>query len=441
MVRCAGRHGACAAMRVGLHVAGQPVGVRIVITGASGNVGTALLRRLRGAGHELVGVCRRPPQGAAPYDAATWHGIDLADEAADRELTGVVTGADAVVHLAWGFQPSHDVRYLERVGVGGTGAVVRAAQRAGVPHLVHMSSLGAYSPGPDRDRVDESWPTEGIPTLAYSRHKVAAERILDAHERDHPDGPAVARLRPGLIVQRDSGSALLRYGLPAYLPAGILRRLPLLPVDRGLVVPVVHTDDVADAVARVLERRATGAFNLAAEPPATRDVIARVLGAPAVHLPRDVLRTAAALAWHARLQPLDPGWLDLAFAVPLLDTTRARRELDWTPSVPADVALAQAVGGMADAAAAPSPALRSPRCSGAVRSVLDACRDPLSDGPSSRSPRLIGPGLARPHRMIAVLGCPRLIGGPSPPSDDDRRPCTPVKDDHHHPHRPPSPGH
>ena len=85
--------------------AGQSDGVRIVITGASGNVGTALLRRLRGAGHDLVGVCRRPPRPEPPYDAATWHRLDLADEAADRALADVVDGAAAVVHLAWGFQP------------------------------------------------------------------------------------------------------------------------------------------------------------------------------------------------------------------------------------------------------------------------------------------------------------------------------------------------
>jgi len=327
--------------------------VRIVITGASGNVGTALLRRL--SGHEVVGVCRRPPGGTAPYDGVRWVSLDLAAPA--PALAPVVEGADAVVHLAWGFQPSHDIDYLERLGVGGTRAVVRAAQEAGVPHLVHMSSLGAYSPGADVP-VDESWPTRGIDSLPYSRHKVAAERILDEHERRHPDGTAVTRIRPGLVVQRDNGSALLRYGVPAYVPASLLRYLPLLPLDRRLVVPVVHADDVADAVVRVLERRATGAFNLVAEPPVDRDVIAAALGAHPVHLPVRMLRTAAALAWRLRLQPLDPGWIDLAFAVPLLDTTRARTELGWAPSVPADAALREVIEGMAGRAATASPVLR-----------------------------------------------------------------------------------
>src|SRR3954470_11514296 len=337
----------------------QPV--RIVITGASGNVGTALLRRLqRDPGeHQLVGVCRRPPPSTPPYARVTWTALDLASPDARAVMQSVVRAVDAVVHLAWGFQPSHDTGYLDRLGVGGTRAVLDAAREEGAAHLVHMSSVGAYSPGPDDGRaVDEGWPTEGIATLAYSREKAAVERLLDEHELGHPDGPAITRLRPGLIVQRDSGSALLRYGVPAFVRASVLRHVPLLPVDRSLVVPLVHTDDVADAVERVLVRRATGPFNLAADPPVTRDTIAEVLGGPPVHVPKQVLRVATWAGWHARVQPLDPGWIDLAFAVPLLDTTRARRELGWAPSVDARSALAEVLGGMADRAATSSPALR-----------------------------------------------------------------------------------
>jgi UDP-glucose 4-epimerase len=330
--------------------------MRIVITGGSGNVGTALLRRLAREEHEVVGLSRRPPPPDPPYDVAAWVALDLTATSA-RELALVFAGADAVVHLAWGFQPSHDVEHLRRLDVDGTRMVVHAARTAGVPHLVHQSSVGVYSPG--AGPVDESWPTEGIRSLAYSRHKVAAEHLLDEHERTHPGAPAVARMRPGLIGQRAAGSALLRYGLPPYVPAALLRHIPALPLDRGLVVPMVHANDVADAIARVLERRGTGPFNLAADPPVTRDVIAAALGARPIHVPRQVLRTAADVTWRLRLQPLDPGWLDLAFAVPLLDSGRARRELGWAPQVRADAALAEVLAGMADRAATASPVLRA----------------------------------------------------------------------------------
>jgi nucleoside-diphosphate-sugar epimerase len=333
--------------------------VRIVITGASGNLGTALLRRLAEDGsHELVGVCRRPPAAAPPYDGVEWHPLDLADVDALGRLIPVLTGADAVVHLAWGFQPSRDVEYLRRLDVGGSSAVLEAARTCGVAHLVHLSSLGAYSPRADDVPVDESWPTEGIGTLAYSIHKVAVERAIDRHELDHPDAPMVTRIRPGVVMQRAAGSALLRYAVPAVLPAAVLKHVPVLPLDRSLTFQCVHADDVADALVRVLERRAGGAFNLVADPPITRDDIASALGARPVHLDRRVIRAAVAAGWRSRLQSLDPGWIDLAFAVPLMDAGRALRELDWRPRVDARDALAEALAGMADAASAPSPVLR-----------------------------------------------------------------------------------
>ena len=82
--------------------------MRVVITGASGNVGTALLRRL-GPEHEVVGVCRRPPTGGPPYAGVAWHALDLAGPDVEAALRPLMRGADAVVHLAWGFQPSPDL--------------------------------------------------------------------------------------------------------------------------------------------------------------------------------------------------------------------------------------------------------------------------------------------------------------------------------------------
>ena len=90
------------------------------------------------------------------------------------------------------------------------------------PHLVHMSSVGAYSPKRDDAPVDETWPTDGVPTSTYSRHKAAAERLLDELEVDAPD-VTVTRLRPGIIGQRGAGSALLRYGLPGHRPGRAAR--------------------------------------------------------------------------------------------------------------------------------------------------------------------------------------------------------------------------
>jgi UDP-glucose 4-epimerase len=332
--------------------------MRIVITGASGNVGSALLRRLGAGGeHDLVGVVRRRPEDVEPFAGVEWATLDLSGDDDEGALHAVCVGADAVVHLAWAFQPTHREDYLAQVGIGGTRRVIEAVTAGGVPHLVHLSSVGAYSPKRDDDPVGESWPTGGVPGSAYSRHKASAERLLDRLERDSP-GLLVTRFRPGIVGQWNAGSALLRYALPALVPASVLDHLPVLPLDRALAIPMVHADDVADAIARTLEGRVPGPFNLAAAPAVTADDLAVVLGARLVHVPAAAVRAAVSLSWHARLQQLDAGWIDLAYAVPLMDTSRARSELGWSPTKDAVSVLAETVDGMRDAATDRTPVLR-----------------------------------------------------------------------------------
>lgn len=332
--------------------------MRTVIIGASGNVGTALLKNLSNRADPgiVVGICRRPPPAHPPYDIASWHAIDIAEADAAHQLEAVLRPDDAVINLAWGFQPTRNVRQLERVGVGGLQAVVDAVVRVGARQLLHMSSVGTYRRAPGQ-RVSENWPTDGVPTSAYSRHKAAAERLLDGIQ-DQANGPVVTRFRPGIIVQRDAGSALLRYGVPGYVPAPLIRLLPVLPLDRRLTIPLVHADDVATAVLSAIEREAGGAFNLAAEPAISREDIAEALHARPIHVPESLIRGVVAATFAARVQRIDAGWIDLAFAAPLLDTTRARTQLGWEPQVDARAALAEAIDGIADAASTSSPVLR-----------------------------------------------------------------------------------
>lgn len=331
--------------------------MRVAVTGASGNVGTALARALLAAGHDVVGVVRRPPDRTGPYGEVQWHSVDLTAAEAARQLTTAFEGADAVVHLAWGFQPSHDIDYLERLGVGGTAAVLGAVSAAGVPHLVHQSSLGAYSPGLDDTPVAESWPTGGIPTAPYSRHKVAAERLLDEVTAQRPE-LVIARSRPVLIGQRSAASGILRYVLPALVPAAVLRVVPVLPVDDRLRLQLVHAEDVAQALRAMVEQRAAGPFNLAADGLVRVEDLAAALGARHVQVPVSVLRRLADLSWRAHLQQVDVGWLDMAYQVPLLDSARARAELGWTPRYDAAAVLAETLAGLRDAAHDDTPILR-----------------------------------------------------------------------------------
>src|SRR3954454_12651917 len=127
---------------------GHLQGRTVAVTGASGNVGTALLRRLTGSGAaEIRGLARRRPPDVAPYDEVRWHLADLGEVASEQVLAEFLDGVDAVVHLAWALQPGRHPEALCRFTVESSRRVVRAAVAAGVDHVVHMSSLGAYAPG------------------------------------------------------------------------------------------------------------------------------------------------------------------------------------------------------------------------------------------------------------------------------------------------------
>ncbi len=347
--------------------------MRVVIVGATGNAGTALLRRLRNEpGCTLAGVARRLPPLVEPYDAAQWHSCDIGAPGAAQRLTEIFRGADAVVHLAWQIQPSHDQRLLFRTNVLGSRTVVRAVLSAGVPTLAYASSVGAYAPGPKQGYVTEAWPRTGVPGSSYSRHKAMVEGLLDRAESDHP-ALRVVRLRPGLIFQREVGTEIGRYFAGPLLPARLLRygRIPVIPSHPGLRMQAVHADDVADAYARALRSDLRGAVNVAAGPVLDPAVAAAAFRGHEVPVPGLVLRGAADLTWRLRLQPVDAGWVRLGLKAPLMSCDRIKAELGWHPRVDAVQALRELVAGMADRAHTDSPPLSGdPALPGRLGGVL-----------------------------------------------------------------------
>ncbi|GAB3398723.1 NAD-dependent epimerase/dehydratase family protein [Schumannella luteola] len=334
--------------------------MRIVITGASGNLGTAILRRLADDGHELIGVSRRAPEPVGPYSGVEWHEIDLATPDADGLLAPLLVGADALVHLAWKLQPQHDEAEMHATNVDGARRVFDAAAAARVGQLVVVSSVGAYSPGSKTHPAGEDWPTGGIPTSSYSRHKCAVERQLDLVERDHP-ALRVARVRPALVFQRDAASEIGRLFLGSIPPklVGQLRS-PIVPLPSALTLQVIHADDLADGIARIVQKRVTGAFNLAGDPGIRPRGLARLLGGRWLPVPARALRALVDASWRARIQPTEAGWLDLALGVPLMSTRRARTELGWRPRVDSRDALRELLDGMRDEAGVPASASLQP---------------------------------------------------------------------------------
>jgi UDP-glucose 4-epimerase len=247
------------------------------------------------------------------------------------------------------------------VNVEGSLRVARAATAAGVGQFVHMSSIGAYAGGAVGQEVTEDWPTTGVPSAQYSRDKSEAERVVREVLARHP-GTTATIVRPTLVLQPEAGSEIGRYflgpllfGAARLLPGAVARRLPLpLPT---LAVSFIHADDVADALVRMLDRRAPGPFNLAAEPLLDADGIARALGTVRVPVPARALRAGLHAAFTAHVVPTEPGWLDMGTQLPALDTGRARRLLDWAPAHRSDDVLAQFVAALGRGDGAPGPLL------------------------------------------------------------------------------------
>jgi UDP-glucose 4-epimerase len=331
--------------------------MRVAVTGASGNLGTSLVQVLSQDPdvESILGLVRRPP--AWTPARTTWRRADVVTAPLEELLAGV----DAVVHLAWAFQPTHDPAVTWRNNVRGSERVFAAAAAVGAGALVHASSIGTYRARDGLDPVDESWPTDALPTAAYGREKSYLERRLDIVERDHP-AMRVVRMRPAFLFRQRAASAQRRIFGGPLVPTSMLRLpLPLVPLPAGLWMQVLHTSDAAEAIRAALHRPVRGAFNLAAEPVLGAADLAELLGGRPVELSRAVCRSALAAAWHLHLVPASPQLLDLFLDLPLLDTTRAREELDWSPEVDGRAAFDELLEGLRRRRSFPTPPLAPDR--------------------------------------------------------------------------------
>jgi nucleoside-diphosphate-sugar epimerase len=338
--------------------------MRVVVVGATGNIGTSVLRSLEKEERveSVLGLARRLPGLTMPK--VEWASADVVSD----DLVPYFRGADAVVLLAWIIQPSRDLNKQWMVNVEGSTRAARAAKEAGVPALHYASSVGAYSPGPKDRRVDESWPTGGTPTSYYARHKAEVERRLDRFEQEAPD-VRVVRMRPGLVFKKEAATGIRRLFAGPFLPGPLVRPelIKVVPDVPNLRSQIVHSYDVGEAFRlAIFNDEARGPFNLATEPVLDPAEIGRILDARPVPVSAQVARTGARLSWLLRMQPVSEGWLDMAMSVPIMDSGRARRELGWEPQRSADEALLDLLEGLRTGAGLDTPPL-SPKTGGPFR--------------------------------------------------------------------------
>lgn len=321
--------------------------MRVVVTGATGNIGTSFIDACAGDPDiDIVGVARRIPTDG-DRRGVDWVAADVAHD----DVTPIVRGADVVVHCAWSIQ-ARVAEVMPRTNVDGSARVfaAAAAERAAI---IHLSSIGAYSPGPSpafARVVDESWPTGGVAGSRYSQQKVQCERMLDQIEADFPS-VRVVRVRPALVLKPEAATEIhdlfLGVALPRLLvpPGAFARALAHIP----LALQVVHSADVGEALRLLVHSDLRGALNLATDP-----VVGR---APKPRRSLFALRGLTAALHAVRIVPSEPGWIDLAREAPVIDTTRARTELGWQPRWNAYETIGALLDGMRAGRSDTTPAL------------------------------------------------------------------------------------
>ena len=318
--------------------AGDEPPVTIAVTGATGTVGPALLSRLADepsvACVKVLG--RRPPPLTAGDIRLETHSVDVRDRAA---VARGLAGADVVIHLAFSlYGIASRERDLFATNVEGSLNVARAAAVAGVRRFVFTSSAAVY--GFHRDNppaIDESFPIRASSRHFYGRHKAQAELLVD--DQLHATATELFVFRPCGIVGPDAAGGavsvlpsavrqMARAGLAATARAGLRPLVPVPPVS----LQVVHEADVAQAlVLAALGRGPAGVYNLAGQGKIDAAEALELLGIPRAPVPRGLVGWAFATA--AALPPVIPalGWSETGTASLILDTTKARQQLQWTP--------------------------------------------------------------------------------------------------------------
>ncbi|UDF32204.1 UNVERIFIED_ORG: NAD(P)-dependent oxidoreductase (plasmid) [Roseateles sp. XES5] len=322
--------------------------MRVLVTGATGFLGGALLRHLRSRGCDPVALGR----DAARCDRLTAAGFttlrtDLSKP--DPQLADHIGRLDAVVHCAALSSPWGRLSAFRAANVEGTRNALDLAARLGARRFVNISSPTVYFELKDRDNVGETAPLPP-PINAYARTKAQAERLVLAHTDLGP-----VNLRPRGIY--GAGEETL---LPRLIAAARRGPLPLL---RGGVasIDLTHVDDVVTAIAAALspDPALSGeTFNISGgEPLAVRDIVERTcaaLGEPVRwrRMPFGPALLAARLAYAASLarpmskEPLvTPYTLGLFAFRQSLDIAKAKRVLGWQPKIPFAQGLAMTLGG------------------------------------------------------------------------------------------------
>jgi nucleoside-diphosphate-sugar epimerase len=325
---------------------GKTDGLTVAVTGPTGTFGFGLMPLLQADDRvgRVVGVARRPFEpNDHGWSKMVYRRGDVRDQAA---LAEAFDGADAVVHLAF-IIVGGDPKTTRAINIEGTLGAYRAARDAGAKRFVYASSVAAYGFHSDNPvGMTEDWPTRAADRLFYAQEKAELEGLLRAEAAG--GGPDLYLLRPPIVLGPHA------VGGKADLPSGVqplvrmLLKLPrVLPLPAAvpkLPVQLIHEDDVGQALLLcVVGAGPPGAYNIAADDVVTTVDMARELGLLAIPLPARPAQAAARAAAKVPGLPSIAQWIEVMAQPAIMDITKAKEELGWSPRVGALDALRQSL--------------------------------------------------------------------------------------------------
>jgi UDP-glucose 4-epimerase len=303
-------------------------GRRVLVTGAAGYLGSALIATLatrlqRGELDAVVATDVRELAAGARQPGVRYERYDVRETGALEPLLRAGS-IDTVVHLAAivtpGAKSNRELEYA--VDVTGTRHVLEACVAAGVRQLVVTSSGAAY--GYHRDNPDwltEDAPLRGNEAFAYSHHKRLVEEMLAGYRQAHP-GLRQVVLRVGTILGETTRNQI----------TALFDRPRLLAI-RGSRSPFVFIwdRDVVGAIEHAIRTGAAGVYNVAGDGALSIQEIAARLGKRCVTLPAWLLQSVLAVLHPLRLSRYGPEQVDFLRYRPVLDNRRLKQELGYVP--------------------------------------------------------------------------------------------------------------
>jgi UDP-glucose 4-epimerase len=311
------------------------VGLSVAVTGPTGEIGISAVTALEDdpAVERIVGMARRPFEPAQlGWTKTTYQQGDILDREA---VDALVADADVVIHLAFIVMGSREES--RRINLAGTRNVFEATVAAKRPRrLVYTSSVAAYGYHSDNPvPLTEDVPPRGSPEHYYSEQKAECEAALT--EITAGSSLEVFVLRPCIVAGPKAPA--LADALPWNRLPGPVRTAtrtvallkPLFP-DPGIPLQLVHHDDVAAAIALAATTSAApGAYNIAGDGVVSVSDVVNALGGRPVRVPQPAAATALAVLARLPFVPSELEWLQTGRSSVVMDTSKAKNALGWTP--------------------------------------------------------------------------------------------------------------